>query len=157
MRLGRICCRMSGRRIIIIVSGFCLVLRWLQCFISTFFLFLLVPTDALRVNHKIPASVSKFLGLRRAVSATSQGLTDPHTFDSRPDSWPCLTCIPIKNVPHMYMHVFMIPAEPLGQRQQVGLPQRPPSYMVAQHARRRHVCPRPKLPHPQCAAGLSRF
>jgi dolichyl-phosphate-mannose-protein mannosyltransferase len=42
------------------------------------------------VNYKPPSFLSKFWELQKVMWTTNAGLTDKHTFDSRPDSWPWL-------------------------------------------------------------------
>ncbi|KAH9927864.1 mannosyltransferase 1 [Amylocystis lapponica] len=49
-----------------------------------------LPPDAPKVNYKLPSFVSKFLELQQVMWTTNAGLTDRHTFDSRPDAWPRL-------------------------------------------------------------------
>ncbi len=49
-----------------------------------------VPEDSPKVNYKRPGFLSKFLELQQVMWATNAGLTDRHTFDSRPDAWPRL-------------------------------------------------------------------
>ncbi|KAF7291832.1 Glycosyltransferase family 39 protein [Mycena chlorophos] len=46
--------------------------------------------DAPKVNYKLPGFFGKFLELQQVMWTTNAGLTDRHTFDSRPDSWPRL-------------------------------------------------------------------
>ncbi|KAJ3557194.1 hypothetical protein NM688_g1605 [Phlebia brevispora] len=48
------------------------------------------PADAPKVNYRIPGFLSKFLELQQVMWTTNAGLTDRHTYDSRPDSWPRL-------------------------------------------------------------------
>lgn len=43
------------------------------------------------VNYRKPGFISKFLELQRVMWTTNAGLTDRHTFDSRPSSWPRLS------------------------------------------------------------------
>jgi hypothetical protein len=50
----------------------------------------IVPSDATKVNYKLPGFFSKFFELQRVMWTTNAGLTDRHAFDSRPDSWPRL-------------------------------------------------------------------
>ncbi|KAF9074669.1 glycosyltransferase family 39 protein [Rhodocollybia butyracea] len=49
-----------------------------------------LPTDAPKVNYRLPGFLAKFLELQRVMWTTNAGLTDRHLFDSRPDSWPRL-------------------------------------------------------------------
>ncbi|EEB93667.1 hypothetical protein MPER_07642, partial [Moniliophthora perniciosa FA553] len=49
-----------------------------------------LPADAPKVNYRLPGFLSKFLELQQVMWTTNAGLTDRHTFDSRPDSWPRL-------------------------------------------------------------------
>lgn len=49
-----------------------------------------VPANAPKVNYKLPGFLSKFWELQQVMWTTNAGLTDRHTFDSRPDSWPRL-------------------------------------------------------------------
>ncbi|KAF7331457.1 Glycosyltransferase family 39 protein [Mycena kentingensis (nom. inval.)] len=46
--------------------------------------------DAPKVNYKLPGFMGKFLELQQVMWTTNAGLTDRHTFDSRPDAWPRL-------------------------------------------------------------------
>jgi len=105
MRRGRIRCGLSRRRFIIIVGGF----GWFFVGVSVSSLpFFSVPADAPRVNYKSPGFLSKFLELQQVMWTTNQGLTDRHTFDSRPDSWPRLTrgivCLSKTSHVHAYIH-----------------------------------------------------
>jgi dolichyl-phosphate-mannose-protein mannosyltransferase len=50
----------------------------------------IVSPDAPKVNYKLPGFMAKFLELQQVMWTTNAGLTDRHTFDSRPDSWPRL-------------------------------------------------------------------
>ncbi|KAF8164772.1 glycosyltransferase family 39 protein [Crassisporium funariophilum] len=49
-----------------------------------------IPASAPKVNYKLPGFLSKFWELQQVMWTTNAGLTDRHTFDSRPDSWPRL-------------------------------------------------------------------
>ncbi|KAK0490321.1 glycosyltransferase family 39 protein [Armillaria novae-zelandiae] len=49
-----------------------------------------LPEDAPKVNYRLPGFFAKFLELQQVMWTTNAGLTDRHTFDSRPDSWPRL-------------------------------------------------------------------
>ena len=49
-----------------------------------------VPPNAPKVNYILPGFLSKFLELQQVMWTTNAGLTDRHTFDSRPESWPRL-------------------------------------------------------------------
>ncbi len=51
---------------------------------------LIVPADAPKVNYRLPGFFAKFVELQQVMWTTNAGLTDRHTFDSRPDSWPRL-------------------------------------------------------------------
>ncbi|KAF8627686.1 hypothetical protein AX15_004295 [Amanita polypyramis BW_CC] len=46
--------------------------------------------DAPKVNYKLPGFFGKFFELQKVMWTTNAGLTDRHTYDSRPDSWPRL-------------------------------------------------------------------
>ncbi|GLB33233.1 hypothetical protein LshimejAT787_0101175 [Lyophyllum shimeji] len=48
------------------------------------------PVDAEKVNYKLPGFFAKFLELQQVMWTTNAGLTDRHTYDSRPDAWPRL-------------------------------------------------------------------
>ncbi|TCD69192.1 hypothetical protein EIP91_008488 [Steccherinum ochraceum] len=48
------------------------------------------PTNAEKVNYRLPGFLSKFWELQQVMWATNAGLTDRHTYDSRPISWPRL-------------------------------------------------------------------
>ncbi|KAJ7721344.1 glycosyltransferase family 39 protein [Mycena maculata] len=50
----------------------------------------LLPEDAPKVNYRLPGFLAKFLELQQVMWTTNAGLTDRHTFDSRPESWPRL-------------------------------------------------------------------
>lgn len=50
----------------------------------------MLPEDAPKVNYKLPGFFAKFLELQQVMWTTNAGLTDRHTFDSRPDAWPRL-------------------------------------------------------------------
>ena len=52
--------------------------------------FVLVPETATKVNYKLPGFFAKFLELQQVMWTTNAGLTDRHTYDSRPESWPLL-------------------------------------------------------------------
>ncbi|KAF5372032.1 hypothetical protein D9615_008125 [Tricholomella constricta] len=49
-----------------------------------------LPADAPKVNYKLPGFFAKFMELQRVMWTTNAGLTDRHTYDSRPSSWPRL-------------------------------------------------------------------
>ncbi|KAJ6544250.1 glycosyltransferase family 39 protein [Mycena capillaripes] len=49
-----------------------------------------LPANAPKVNYKLPGFMAKFLELQQVMWTTNAGLTDRHTFDSRPDAWPRL-------------------------------------------------------------------
>ncbi|KAA1476640.1 glycosyltransferase family 39 protein [Dentipellis sp. KUC8613] len=49
-----------------------------------------LPEDAPKVNYRRPSFLSKFLELQEVMWKTNAGLTDRHTYDSRPSSWPRL-------------------------------------------------------------------
>ncbi|KAF5337182.1 hypothetical protein D9611_003049 [Ephemerocybe angulata] len=49
-----------------------------------------LPADAPKVNYRRPGFLSKFWELQKVMWTTNAGLTDRHTYDSRPDSWPLL-------------------------------------------------------------------
>jgi len=49
-----------------------------------------LPDDAPKVNYKLPGFLAKFWELQQVMWTTNAGLTDRHTFDSRPESWPRL-------------------------------------------------------------------
>ncbi|KAJ7667071.1 glycosyltransferase family 39 protein [Mycena rosella] len=49
-----------------------------------------LPDDAPKVNYRLPGFLAKFLELQQVMWTTNAGLTDRHTFDSRPESWPRL-------------------------------------------------------------------
>ncbi|KAF8632407.1 hypothetical protein AX17_004848 [Amanita inopinata Kibby_2008] len=48
------------------------------------------PANAPKVNYKLPGFLGKFWELQKVMWTTNAGLTDRHTFDSRPDAWPRL-------------------------------------------------------------------
>ncbi|KAI0915447.1 hypothetical protein AcV5_003665 [Taiwanofungus camphoratus] len=50
----------------------------------------MLPPDAPKVNYKLPGFFAKFVELQQVMWTTNAGLTDRHTFDSRPDAWPRL-------------------------------------------------------------------
>lgn len=49
-----------------------------------------LPADAERVNYKKPGFLKKFWELQGVMWTTNAGLTDRHTYDSRPNSWPTM-------------------------------------------------------------------
>ncbi|THH05810.1 hypothetical protein EW145_g4530 [Phellinidium pouzarii] len=49
-----------------------------------------LPPDAAKVNYKLPSFFGKFIELQKVMWITNAGLTDRHTYDSRPSSWPRL-------------------------------------------------------------------
>jgi len=49
-----------------------------------------LPSDSPKVNYKLPGFLAKFLELQQVMWTTNAGLTDRHTYDSRPDAWPRL-------------------------------------------------------------------
>lgn len=51
---------------------------------------ILVPPSAEKINYKRPGFLSKFLELQEVMWTTNAGLTERHTYDSRPSSWPRL-------------------------------------------------------------------
>ncbi|KAF9040827.1 glycosyltransferase family 39 protein [Panaeolus papilionaceus] len=50
----------------------------------------LLARTAEKVNYKLPGFFAKFWELQKVMWTTNAGLTDRHTYDSRPDSWPRL-------------------------------------------------------------------
>ncbi|KAF8665628.1 hypothetical protein AX16_000083 [Volvariella volvacea WC 439] len=50
----------------------------------------MLPQDAEKVNYKLPGFFGKFWELQKVMWTTNAGLTDRHTYDSRPDAWPRL-------------------------------------------------------------------
>lgn len=50
-----------------------------------------LPDNAPRVNYKTPGFLAKFFELQQVMWTTNQGLTERHSFDSRPHTWPRLT------------------------------------------------------------------
>ncbi|KAH6873693.1 mannosyltransferase 1 [Coprinopsis sp. MPI-PUGE-AT-0042] len=46
--------------------------------------------DAEKVNYRLPGFFAKFWELQKVMWTTNAGLTDRHTYDSRPDAWPRL-------------------------------------------------------------------
>ncbi|KAH8105409.1 mannosyltransferase 1 [Cristinia sonorae] len=48
------------------------------------------PSDSEKVNYRLPGFLSKFLELQQVMWTTNAGLTERHTYDSRPSSWPRL-------------------------------------------------------------------
>lgn len=56
--------------------------------LTSFILDLVTATpDAEKVNYRLPGFFSKFFELQRVMWTTNAGLTDRHSFDSRPTSW----------------------------------------------------------------------
>jgi dolichyl-phosphate-mannose-protein mannosyltransferase len=51
----------------------------------------IVPPNAPKVNYKLPGFFAKFWELQQVMWTTNAGLTDRHTYDSRPESWPILS------------------------------------------------------------------
>lgn len=49
-----------------------------------------LPTNAAKINYKIPGFLSKFWELQGVMWTTNAGLTDRHMYDSRPLTWPRL-------------------------------------------------------------------
>ncbi|KAJ7591079.1 glycosyltransferase family 39 protein [Mycena floridula] len=49
-----------------------------------------LPANAPKVNYRLPGFFAKFTELQQVMWTTNAGLTDRHTFDSRPESWPRL-------------------------------------------------------------------
>ncbi|KAJ2923792.1 hypothetical protein H1R20_g13298, partial [Candolleomyces eurysporus] len=49
-----------------------------------------LPADAPKVNYRVPGFFAKFWELQQVMWTTNAGLTDRHSYDSRPDSWPRL-------------------------------------------------------------------
>lgn len=47
----------------------------------------IVPEDAPKVNYRPMSFLAKFLELQQVMWTTNAGLTDRHTYDSRPQSW----------------------------------------------------------------------
>ncbi|KII96143.1 glycosyltransferase family 39 protein [Plicaturopsis crispa FD-325 SS-3] len=47
-----------------------------------------LPPDAPKVNYRLPGFLAKFFELQQVMWTTNAGLTDRHTYDSRPQSWP---------------------------------------------------------------------
>lgn len=51
---------------------------------------IIVSPDAAKVNYQLPGFFGKFFELQSVMWTTNAGLTDRHTYDSRPHSWPRL-------------------------------------------------------------------
>ena len=49
-----------------------------------------VGKEAEKVNYKLPGFFGKFFELQKVMWITNAGLTDRHTYDSRPSAWPRL-------------------------------------------------------------------
>ena len=49
-----------------------------------------VPSDGPKVNYRLPGFLAKFMELQQVMWTTNAGLTDRHTYDSRPGTWPRL-------------------------------------------------------------------
>ncbi|KAF8996828.1 glycosyltransferase family 39 protein [Cyathus striatus] len=49
-----------------------------------------LPEKAEKVNYVLPGFLGKFWELQKVMWTTNAGLTDRHSFDSRPDAWPRL-------------------------------------------------------------------
>ncbi|KZT33151.1 glycosyltransferase family 39 protein [Sistotremastrum suecicum HHB10207 ss-3] len=49
-----------------------------------------LPENAPKLNYKNPGFLKKFFELNQVMWTTNAGLTDRHTFDSRPEAWPTL-------------------------------------------------------------------
>lgn len=81
----------------------------------------LVDETATKVNYRLPGFLSKFLELQQVMWTTNAGLTDRHTFDSRPSHWPRLRRgIVSVSIIH-YLALLMSDTELLGQRSQTDL------------------------------------
>jgi dolichyl-phosphate-mannose-protein mannosyltransferase len=50
----------------------------------------LLPEDSEKVSYRVPSFFEKFIELNKVMWKVNAGLTDSHTWDSRPDSWPLL-------------------------------------------------------------------
>lgn len=50
----------------------------------------LLPSDAEKVSYRRPGFFEKFIELNKVMWRVNAGLTDSHTWDSRPDAWPQL-------------------------------------------------------------------
>lgn len=48
------------------------------------------PENSEKVNYHKMSFLAKFLELQQVMWTTNAGLTDRHTYDSRPSSWPRL-------------------------------------------------------------------
>ena len=73
------------------------------------------PADAEKVNYRVPGFISKFLELQQVMWTTNAGLTDRHTYDSRPSSWPRLRrgivsffSFCMKIIPHWSLQNFWV-------------------------------------------------
>ncbi|KAG8931241.1 hypothetical protein FRC02_003015 [Tulasnella sp. 418] len=49
-----------------------------------------LPKDAEKINYNLPGFFGKFWELQKVMWTTNAGLTDRHSYDSRPSSWPTL-------------------------------------------------------------------
>lgn len=96
-----------------------------------------VPSDAPKVNYRLPSFISKFLELQQVMWRTNAGLTDRHTFDSRPDSWPRLRR-GIVCISHHIDKIYTILTNPypelLGQRSSSDLPSWESNGLVVKHS-----------------------
>jgi len=63
---------------------------------------IVVPPNAQKVNYLKLSFLDKFFELQQVMWQTNAGLTDRHTFDSRPSSWPGLR----RGIVRAYAHIF---------------------------------------------------
>lgn len=49
-----------------------------------------LPADAEKVTYRVPGFFAKFWELNKVMWVTNADLTESHTWDSRPNSWPWL-------------------------------------------------------------------
>ena len=96
-----------------------------------------VPPNAPKVNYKRPGFLTKFLELQQVMWTTNAGLTDRHTFDSRPDSWPRLRRGIVSDFMRSRLYVLFDSnhvAELLGEGSPSNLSSWQSHGMVAQHS-----------------------
>lgn len=85
-----------------------------------------VPANAEKVNYRRPGFLSKFIELQQVMWTTNAGLTDRHTFDSRPTAWPRLRRGIVSfnecRISSMVAYLQSTNSELLGQRPPTNLP-----------------------------------
>lgn len=116
-----------------------------------------MPADAQKVNYRRLGFLSKFLELQQVMWTTNAGLTDRHTFDSRPSSWPLLRRGIVSWMYYSLIKSDGLFLEFLGQGPSSNIPHWQPYDMVHHHNVHRYLCRGPGIVDPARQERIQRF